>query len=56
VVEGNVVANNAYAAVLINGHGRHHSQVINDLIRDNNTGSGRVRGCSRTGVTCEDNT
>ena len=36
-VEHNVLVDNVNAAILVGGNGRHGSEVINDLIEDNNT-------------------
>ena len=55
VVEHNVLVDNVNAAILVGGNGRHGSEVINDLIQDNNTEGTGVQGCDRAGVTCLDN-
>jgi parallel beta-helix repeat protein len=56
VVEDNLVVDNENAAILVGGNGRHASQVINDMIRDNDTQTRGVHGCGKPGVTCENNT
>ncbi len=49
------MSGNTYAAILVDGNGRHSSEVTNDVIEDNEIAGSAVRGCDRVGVTCENN-
>lgn len=55
VVEHNLLIDNLNAAILVGGNGRRGSEVINDLIENNDTQGRGVQGCDRAGVTCQGN-